>query len=334
MFNGFPSLPIAPPAVPIDASFQETCSNWTVVPPANQVRLSYPAICHLLHLSKTPSVRYGVFGRLYGAQLHDNTIEVGNVCMNPPRERVMDRETDEERRRRQEEEHQRQMTAFSRYEELYHSELLDSYQVGIFVICSATFNPFTSFVMNQLTDLVTSSQPCVLVMYDPFRTALLGRPYLRAFTLTESYVNYITTLREKRAAKENKLLKECGVTRNGVLREIPVQIDVDPYHQLGLEHVDVEPTIDSFTAIQSDAVSNYIEALLSNIQENTMKLTKQLDNEAKQLEKDHSGNNSVMQPLGQSVEVQLGLFALKEQTQHLEALCDSALVNLSILRDL
>lgn len=335
MYNGFPTLPLAPPPSAIDEETHKICSNWTTVPPVRGVRLSYLALCHLLHLSKTPSVRFGVFGRLYGAQV-DQTIEIGDVCMNPPRERVMERENDEERRKRLEEEQRKTMQAFQRLEDLRESELLDAYHVGYFVICSATFNPFSLYMMNQLTDLIHSSQPAVLIAYDPFRTALLGKPHIKAFALTDEYIEYATTLKEKRSVKENRLLKDFGVTRSGILREVPISLDLDPYQQLGLETVDVTPTVDSFTAIHSDAVGNYVEALLSNIQENTAKLTKQLEMEAKALEKDHSGSNNHnhQQPLGQSVEVQLALFTLKEQTQHLEALCDSILLNSTGLRDL
>lgn len=338
MFNGFPSLPITTePNVVIDKATMRECANWTVVPTARQVRLHYPALCHLLSLSKAPNVRFGVYGRLYGAQCNQK-VDVGNVCMNPPRERAIDRESDEERRKRQEAEQEKSRTAFETYEDLMSKEMLDAYQVGVFVICSATFNPFNSFLISQLTELVTSAQPAVFILCDPFRTALLGKPYLRAFTLTEEYIAYALKKAEKQKKNthlkiESKLLKEYGVTCSGVVREIPIELYVGAYQELGLESVDVTPTVDSFIAIHSEGVSSYVEALLSAIQENTSKLTRALDMESKMLERDHS-MSSATQPLGQSVETQLLMFLLKEQTQHLEALCDSVLLNSTIIRDL
>lgn len=335
MYAGFPLLPVTVSAPPIDEGAQQACKTCTVPPRVENVRLSYPALCHLLHLSKTPSVRFGVFGRLYGVQVA-KTVEVGNICMNPPKARPTERESNEERSRRLAEEEERNANDFARLEDMMSEEFFDAYHVGNFVICSAAFNCFSPTMVKLLTDLVTSSQPGVLVTYDPFRTALLGKPYIRAFTLTDEYVSYATKLREKHSAKENRLLKEFGVTRSGVLREVPVELHVDAFHQLGLQVVDAEPTEEPFTAIHSDPVNNYMEALLSTIQENSAKLTKQLDTESKMAEKDHhhSGATGMLPPLGQNVETQLLLFALREQTQHLEALCDSVLLNSSILRDI
>lgn len=333
MYSGFPALPVAtaPTTSLNDAGIEDRTTTLTVAPPVHAVRLSYPALCHLLYLSKTPSVRFGIFGRLYGLQL-DNVVEVGSVCMNPPRERVVERESDEDRRKRLEEEQRKMLDAFEKFERFNHDELLDAYQVGTFAISSATFNPFSSSTVRTLTELVTSSQPAVLVTYDPFRTALLGKPHLRAFTLTDEYIQYFTVLSDRKSVNESKLLRECGVTRSGVLREVPLTLDVDAFHQLGVEKVDVTPSIDCFDAINSDAVGNYIEALLSSVQDNTSKFTRQLEFETKGLERE--SNTGHTQPLGQSVEAQLALFGLKEQTQHLEALCDSILVNTSLLRDI
>lgn len=338
MYSGFPTLPVSRlPNYTLDQATTVECAEWTIVPQARHIRVRFPALCHLLHLSRTPSVRYGIFGRLYGIQVQ-NTVEVGNICMNLPRDRVAERETDEERRRRQEEEQERTRSAFEQYESVMSSELLDAYHVGLFVICSSTFNPFAHYLLNQMNDLLTSAQPGVLLIYDPFRTALLGKPYLKAYTLTDEYVAYALKKSEKQKKTtqlkaESKLLKEFGVTRSGVFREIPVELDVDAFQQLGLESVETTPTTDSFTAIHREAVSTYIEALLSAIQENTNRLTKSLDLESKALEKDHS-MSSATQPLGQSIDTQLTMFVLKEQTQHLEALCDSILLNCTIVRDL
>lgn len=329
MYSGFPKLPVSSAKEIIDDDTLATCSSWTTVPPARQVRLNYPALCRLLHISKMPGVRFGVFGRLYGAQI-EGVVEIGTACMNLPKERIVDRENDEDRRKRLEEERKKEDAAFVAYENMLNDEFLDAYQVGLFVICSATFNPFSPHLIWQMMDLFLSSQPAVVLVYDPFRSSLLGKPFLKAYTLTDEFIAYATKLKEKQCVKEIRLLKEFGVTRSGVIREIPIELNVDAFHQLGLETVDVTPIAPPFTSIHSDAVKNYVEALLSHIQENTAKLTRGLDTEGKMLDKDHASDT----PLGQSMETQLALFQLKEQTLHLEALCDSILLNSSIFREL
>lgn len=338
MYSGFPTLPVTrEPPYTLDSAKIDSYAALTDLPTPHRVRLHFPALCHLLCISRRPNVRFGIYGCLYGAQV-DKLVEVGNVRMNLPRDRVEEKETEEERRKRLEAELHNARVELEKYEWGMSNSLLDVSHVGIFVICSATFNPFTHYLLNQLTELLHSAQPTVLILYDPFRTALLGKPYIKAYTLTEEYIGYALKKVEKQKKNahvklESKLLKEFGVTRSGIFREIPMELSVDAFHQLGLESIKTTPPVNSFTAINSEAVRTYIEALLSAVQENMSKLTKALDMEAKALEKDHSMSSST-QPLGQRIDTQLLMFVLKEQTHHLEALCDSILLNSTILRDL
>uniref|UniRef100_A0A146KUQ9 Eukaryotic translation initiation factor 3 subunit H n=1 Tax=Lygus hesperus TaxID=30085 RepID=A0A146KUQ9_LYGHE len=212
------------------------------------------------------------------------------------------------------------------------NELFGTYQVGQFVIAGSTFNIFPIAVVNQLMNLCDHGQPMVFLSYDPFSTAILGKPALHAYVPTQEYLAYHNALKlRKKDVKFSKLVKESNVTAAGVLREVPLQIDVDAYQKLGLAVVHTAPLVNSFSAIQSDAVNNFIEALVNSVRANTETLSTGLEKENKANMHDPSCHNA---PLAQRIDTLLLLQHIKIQTQMLESLCNSTLLNTALLRDI
>lgn len=335
MFSGFPPVYLAGNAAPIDLEHERTsaegCVNATALPSARSVRLSFPALCHLLSIAKAATSRRSIFGRICGLQL-GSVVDITDVRENPLKDQHRDpRETPEERARRLEREKAETERAFSELNDMYTEEELDTYQVGHFVVCNSTYNPYSNTMMNQLMELYDASQPMVLLTFDPFRTSLLGRPYIRAFVPTDEYVKYHDLMKtKKKEVKPSRMVRECNVARGGVLREVTLELDVDAYHRLGLLAIDIPRRVDNFQAIQADAMSDYVEALVNSVRANTESLTSSLDAESKANAKEANGNV----PLAQRIDTLLALQHLREQTLHLEAICDSLLLNSSVLRDL
>lgn len=335
MFTGFPSLPLAGPAPAVDAEFEmgdeNGCVRGVILKPVQQLRLSYPALCHLLQISKQATKSRGMFGRVYGVQM-GTTVEVTDVRGNLPKKMIdRDTETREEVEKLREAERVAEKKAFDEMDAIFAEEELDSYQVGQFVVGSAVFNSYSHITMAQLTELHDASKPTVLISYDPFRTGILGRPFLRAFVPSEAYLQYHRLSNTKdRSAKLPKFIQESGVTEHGVLREVPVSLDIDAFHCLGLASVQVAPIPSNYATMNSETVSDYISALVTSVSSNAQHLQNDLEREAKQSSRE--GNTSGN--LGQKIDTLLMLQHLREQTAHLEALCDSQLLSTSLIRDL
>lgn len=156
-----------------------------VLPPVQMVKLGYAALCHLAQIGHSAVTWAGIFGRLCGLQL-DNVVQITDVRPNPLHERRRDpKETDEERSLRLREEREATQRAFREEDATLRSELLGTYQVGQFVIAASTFNVFPIAVVNQLMNLYDHGQPMVFLNYDPFSTALLGKPALHAYVPTQ-----------------------------------------------------------------------------------------------------------------------------------------------------
>ncbi|CCW65503.1 unnamed protein product [Phytomonas sp. EM1] len=335
MFSGFPTITLAPPAPAINEAYEmkdpNGCVNTVSFAPVETIRLTYPALCHLLHLSKAASKNRAVFGRLCGLQLGTD-VTITDARVNPTKKITpQDYETPEERRQRQEQERKESDEVFNALNKMFEEEMLDSYQVGCFVVSNSTYNPYSPVLLTQLVQLHKSGQPCVMLSYDPFRTALFGKPYLRGFTLTEAYLQYEQIMAVKGVLKA-RAVRESKLTSNGVVREIPVQIEVDPFHMLGLEHLILPPVQDSFLAIQSPVVGDYVEALVDSMSTNASALATGLDREQRLQGKEQGGASHGS--LAQSPETLLALQHLREQAEHVEAICNSILMNASLLRDL
>lgn len=335
MYAGFPKLQVteAQPAVDLDKELNDEagCVKCTEFPLPKTVSLSFPAVCALLYNARTATSSVNVFGEVIGLQLGDN-VAVTDFRYHP-RPEVDDDEriSEEEMRLRQRRERELIQNDLKAYDADYTDECLDTNVIGQFAVCSARFNPYSKRTMDLLRELHDQSLPAILITYDPFRTSLLGRPYIRAFTPTEAYYKYDALVSKERGYQRRRGLagyaKESGITKHGALHEIHVKFDVDAFHKLNLLHMHTAPVADSFKAMESLAVGNYIEALLSSIRSNTEQLKSKLDYEG-------NGKDNTNVPVGQDAENILLMKHLREQTDHLDALCDSALLYSSLLRDL
>ncbi|EPY24054.1 hypothetical protein STCU_07345 [Strigomonas culicis] len=181
-------------------------------------------------------------------------------------------------------------------------------------------------------DLQRNSQPHILLVYDAMRTSILGRPYIRAFVPSENYINYYNKTQEKSAVhlRPQELLQQAEVTKYGVLREVPVEIAVDAYHALNFENFVTAAPPDSFEVIQQPVIMDYVKALVDAVQDGTESLTQMLESEGKQNAKEQNQD----QPLAQRVDALLSLQHVRELAQHLEGICDSLLLNTSMMREL
>lgn len=298
------------------------------------VNLTYPAICALLHASRSATSSHNIFGSLIGVNVQESLV-ITDVLHRPPLSFDEEGEDDTYRYDDQEERRKRELQLYAsdmeKYISMYNEEMLDTYVVGQFVAASARFNPYSSRTMAKLVEQRLEGLPAVLLTYDPFKTSLLGRPCIRAFTPTEAYLKYVDLIKKEKGNPRRRstaaAAKESGITKQGVLSEIPVSLEVDAYHTLGLAKMQLSPLMDSFHSLHSNAVSNYIETLLSSIRSNTDQLRSILDAES------NMKDNANM-PLAQKADTLLLMKHLQEQTEHLDALCDSALLNSIMIRDL
>ncbi|KAK7197424.1 hypothetical protein NESM_000690800 [Novymonas esmeraldas] len=335
MYARFPRLNVTEVQEVIDRELEmrddKGCVKTTEFPVPKVVNLSFPAVCALLYNARTATSSRNIFGSVIGLQLGD-AVEVTDVRTNPSIEvEDDDRMSEEDRQLRTQKERQLLEADKVIFEGMYSQENLDTNVIGQFVISSARFNPFSNRTMRRLQDLHKESLPAILLTYDPFRTSLLGRPHIRAYTPTAAYYKYDALVSTERGYQRRRSLaqyaKETGVTKEGVLHEIPVKLEVDAFHKLNLMNLPVTTVGDSFKAGQSLAVSNYVEALLSSLRNNTDQIKQKLDYEGSTKD-----NGNV--PVGQDAETMLLMKHARDQADHLDALCDSTLLYSSMLRDL
>ncbi|KPI82756.1 hypothetical protein ABL78_8232 [Leptomonas seymouri] len=335
MYAGFPKLQVTEVQPPVDEEkekFDESgCVLCTEFPVPQTVRLTFPAVCALLYNARGATSSHNIFGDVIGLQIGDS-VSITDVRFQPRIDvEEDDRMSQEEFSERLRKERELLRHDMSVQEAAYTDEFLDTNAIGQFVVCSARFDPYSKRTMDKLRDLHDQGLPAILLTYDPFRTSLLGRPYIRAFTPTDAYYKYDVLVSKERGYQRRRGLagyaKESGITKHGALHEIQVKLDVDAFHKLNLRHIQVNPVTDTFKAMESMAVANYIEALLSSIRSNTEQLKSKLDYEG------NAKDNSNV-PVGQDAETMLLMKHLREQTDHLDALCDSALLYSSLLRDL
>ncbi|KAL7702807.1 hypothetical protein NQL31_004046 [Lotmaria passim] len=335
MYAGFPKLHVTEVQTPIDEEKEREdeagCVRCTEFPLPKTISLSFPAVCAMLYNARGSTVVQPVFGDVIGLQIGD-TVSVTDFRFQPRIDVEEDaRASAEELQELERKERELLRRDMGVYEAAYTDENLDTNAVGQFVVCCARFNPYSTRTMAKLRNLHDQGLPAILLTYDPFRTSLLGRPYIRAFTPTEAYYKYDALVSKERGYQRRRGMagyaKETGITKHGCLHEIPVTLDVDAFHKLNLLHMQMNPVADSFKAIESPAVGNYVEALLSYVRNNTEQLKSKLDYEG-----NAKDNNNV--PVGQDAETMLLMKHLREQTDHLDALCDSALLYSSLLRDL
>ncbi|ORC86571.1 uncharacterized protein TM35_000271610 [Trypanosoma theileri] len=334
MFHGYPDVQLAPRDCVVNERFHmedpEGCVKALELPPVQNVRISLSALTFLGSLAQNVTCHYAVFGSLCGVQLNDR-IEITNVLPAAPTTRPAEDEAPEQREKRLLAQQQEEKRMYEKLGKMLHKEELDSYQVGQFTVCSACTNaPYSVRTAQQLAQLALDGHPSVLLVYDPFRTSLMGKLYLRAFVPTPEYLDFYNKISNKRnVLRENRLIRDCHVGKNGVLREVKVEVDVDEYQLLCLDGINVSPLPSTCTLLQSETMSDYIAALLESVRHNTDELSRVLSTENYFSQKEENYG-----PLAQRIDTLLKLMQLREQTQHLESLCDGILLNASLLRDL
>ncbi|ESS69464.1 hypothetical protein TcG_03015 [Trypanosoma cruzi] len=334
MFHGFPDVQIAPRDTVISEEFhlhdKEGRMGTLLQPMAQRMRISFSALTCLGSYAQNATCHYALFGRLCGVQLNE-TIEVTNVLPPVINPRPPEDETPEQREKRLLAQQREERQMYERMGKMFFKEELDSYHVGYFAICSAYTNaPYSVRTVQQLAQLALDGNPSVLVVYDPFRTSLMGKLYLRAFVPTREYVEFYTRLIDKRnILRENRLMRECNVGKGGVLREVKVEVDVDEYQLLCLSGFNVAPLSSTCRTLHSEVMTDYMAALIESVRHNADELSRGLHSESYFSQKEESYG-----PLGQRIDTLLKLMQLREQTQHLESLCDGVLINTSLLRDL
>ncbi|EPY39899.1 hypothetical protein AGDE_03077 [Angomonas deanei] len=297
----------------------EDCQS-TVLADVEQVVLHFPALTSLLQYAEGVN-RRNTFGRIFGVQ-RKGTVEVTEVMANPIKDRNgHDEETDPEKERKH------LLECFKEMGDLYKAEGLEYFQVGIFAIANAVSrNSFYNRAsLAQLVELGMNLQPDVMLTYDPVRTVLLGKPYIRAFVLTDAYKKYQTEL--KRVSKNNvekphEILKKHDVSRHGVFREVPVTILVDAFHALNLQNFPTHQLPTNLATVERPAVRQYMENVLNSLHRPLSELKDDVVKDGRT--SDHNTK----------VKILLSLQQIREQAVHLEALCDSVLLNYSIMRDL
>lgn len=334
MFHGFPDVQIAPSDICISEDFhmndEEGCVKSFEQPVVHNVRMSFSALTYLGSLAQGVTCHFAVFGRLCGVQLN-NTIHVTNVLPAVIMPRPPEDETAERREKRLLAQQKEEKQMSERLGKFLHKEELDSYHVGQFVVCSSCSSaPYSTRTAQQLAQLALDGHSSVLIVYDPFRTSLLGKLCIRAFVPTREYLDFYAKINNKRnTLRENRLVRDCHVCKSGVLREVKIEVDVDEYQLLFLDGVKVTPLPSTCSLLWSTSTSEYITALIESVGHNLDELTRALSNESYYSQKEEGYG-----PLAQRIDTLLRLMHLREQTQHLESLCDGILLNASLLRDL
>lgn len=334
MFHGFPDVQIASRESVINRHFHENdeegCVNSFEQPMVHNVRISLSALTYLGNLAQGVTCHFAVFGRLCGVQLRD-TIEITNVLPAAIMPRPPEDETAERREKRLLAQQREEKQMYEKLGKILHKEELDSYHVGQFVICSACSSaPYSVRTAQQLAQLTLDGHPSVLVVYDPFRTSLMGKLYLRAFVPTREYLDFYGKITSKHnTLRENRLVRDCNVGKGGVLREVKVEVDVDEYQLLFLDGIKLTPLPSTCSMLHSDSMADYTAALIESLGHNVEELTRALSNENYYSQKEEAYG-----PLAQRIDTLLRLMHLREQTQHLESLSDGVLLNASLLRDL
>ncbi|KAG8339965.1 hypothetical protein TRVL_09207 [Trypanosoma vivax] len=332
MYNGYPQLRVSCCNTPIDVegNRESVKRGVAVLKPqtVSKVRISFAALTALDNLARGVTCYHTLFADVCGLQL-EGVIEVTNVI--PPMSNlhdVDDKQAKQDRRTVHQEVNEAEM--YKKLQDMLRDEMLDSFKIGCLVISSAYRSaPYSLTVAYQLAQLAIQGHPSVLLVYDPFRTSLMGKTFLRAFVPTAEYIDLYTKSKRRKSAQESELMRTCGVNKAGVLREVPVEVDVDDYQLLSLRNTNILPVPNTCSILFSDKMTQYISGLLQSIQKSEEKLKNLQISESKSSKRDE---NYV--PIAQSVEYMLRLMHLREQAQHLEALCDGILLNSSLLRDL
>lgn len=350
MFRGYPAIKVAGPAEDIDVKFQETdASGCVLARNMNEVssveidlHVALRIAKHAGEMQKTVD-----FGEVFGVQL-GSTIEITHALprLTP---NTRNKGFGEEQVKAAKEAEAQVERAFRSYKSIMGSNFLDANRVGFYTI-SDPFRLYQEKNIKSLEALVDANSPSVMLVHDKSRTKR-GRLHLRAFVLTNAYITFHRQ-RHNEASKQfsdvqlRRKMRICGVYEQGVLREVPVSIRCSLEQQLLLADSVATPELPRM----SDGIDQRIQygsALLQNYSRGLHNFNKTLNSHShvinkKLRERDYqrdSGNTVVMDIEEKDVNnvdvnTLLVLASLTEQAEHIQAVCDSVLMNLAVAKKL
>lgn len=321
MYKGYPRYTAPAVPKPIDRTQEKAAAGADAVP-ITAVRLELSAALRLVKHSRFANHMVPKFGRVFGAQV-GGTVELTNAVPNHPIPQHRNRnESEQDTHEREKEEKLREEELFKMFDE----EKFDTYVVGHYVIANLCSNAwFGQKSIENLFDLVQGRHPAVLLVHDPSRTEL-GKLHLRCFTLTDQYIAYARAKKVADDFDESKMIAAHGVAASGVLRELPVELVATGLHKLLLPEVRLRPVSDSSTVVASPKTNEYIEALLGAVNANVTQLEK--------IQGSRRGEGTVSMIVAPKIDTLLLIEQIKEQTRHIEGLCDAILLTNRVSREI
>jgi hypothetical protein len=319
MFKGFPHYESPSVPKPIDHT-QEKGSEASAIA---SVRLEMTVLLRLVKHSRFANHMVPKFGRVVGVQV-GSKIEVTNAIPNhplPQRDRNRG-ESEEDALEREKEELMREQEL----ERMFDDEKFDTYVVGHYVIANLCSNAwFGQKTIENLFALVQERHPAVLIVYDPCRTEL-GKLHVRCFTLTDQYIAFSRAKKIADDFDESKMIAAHGVAASGVLRELPVELVASGLHKLLLPEIRTKPLPDSSTTAASTKTTEYLEALLGAVNANVSMLEK--------IQGSRRGESSASMIVAPKIDTLLLIEQIKEQTRHIEGICDAILLTNRVSREI
>lgn len=349
MFRGYPHIKVAGVADDIDVKFEETdASGCVLARTANEIanvevdlQVALRIAKHSAEMQKTVD-----FGDVFGVQI-GATVEITNAA--PKIVPHIPKVNREEYLKVAKEAEALVERASKTYKTLMANNCLDVNRVGFYTI-SDSFRLFQERNVQALEALVDANSPAVMLCYDKTRTKR-GRLHLRAFVLTSAYI----TFHRQRINESNKQFSDvqlrrkmrlCGVYDQGILREVPVKIrcsieqqmlmaDSIPTPELPRMSDDLEARI-QYNAALMQSYSRGVHNLNRSLDKHTRDVTGKLRTRDYQRE---NGNTIVMDIEDKDVHnvdtnTLLSLVSLAEQAEHIQAVCDSVLMNLAVAKKL
>lgn len=349
MFRGYPAIKVAGPAEDIDVQFQSTDAAGCVlarnVPEIDAVEIDLQVALriakHAAEMQKTVD-----FGDVCGVQL-GSTLEITNAVPKiiPHIPKVS---RDEYAKVAKEAETQIER-AHKAYNQLMSANYMDTNTVGFYTISDA-FRLFQEKNIHALEAHVDANSPAVMLCYDKTRTNR-GRLHLRAFVLTAAYI----TFHRQRVNEANKAFSDvhlrrkmrvCGVYDQGILREIPVTIRCSIEQQLLMADFIPTPELPRMADVV-DAHVRYNTGLVQAYSRGVHNLNRSLEKHAREVngklrtrDSQRDSGNTVVTDIEEkdinNVDINslLSLASLTEQAEHIQAVCDSVLMNLAVAKKL
>lgn len=349
MFRGYPAIKVAGVAEDIDVKFEETdASGCVLARNPNEVadvevdiQVALRIAKHAAEMQKTVD-----FGDVFGVQL-GSTIEITNAAPKiTPHIPKVSREEYAKVAKDAEAQVERSSKVFK---SLLSQNFLDANRVGFYTI-SDSFRLFQERNVQALEALVDANSPAVMLCYDKTRTKR-GRLHLRAFVLTSAYITFHRQRINESSKQFNEVqlrrkMRLCGVYEQGILREVPVKIRCSVEQQMLMADSIPTPELPRMSDDLESRIQ-YNAALMQSYSRGVHNLNRSLEKHAREVNgklrsRDYqreSGNTVVVDIEEKDVNnvdtnALLALVSLTEQAEHIQAVCDSVLMNLAVAKKL